>query len=267
MVVIERNLFRLNPRVDLERYAFTPQERELCERLAADFVDLPQLRAQTGLPEDLVRRLLYVLRVTHALILLPHVRRSLSGPVARAHPPSVPSPELDGQEAHAHAQVQQDDTVKSDAPRGGRARAATPPQAEAHYQRAQRLLKQKDYSQGLREAREAVKRGATHAEHQALYAWLLYQHGGGGDRIHPRVWEHLEHALKRDPRCERAHHYKASLLKRMGQLDHAYVHYKRALKLDNNNLEAAREVRLYEMRKRHEQQSAGLVDRLFRRHK
>jgi tetratricopeptide (TPR) repeat protein len=147
------------------------------------------------------------------------------------------------------------------APRSGK-RAWRKADAEEHRRRAEILLQRRDYISALQEAETALSLDGC-ARHEALYAWSLYLRTGT-TRVHPRALEHLERALKHDPRCERAYHYKAVLLKQTGQLDEAVWHFKRALKLDPKNLEAAREIRLHELRSSQREQS-GFMKRLFGR--
>jgi tetratricopeptide (TPR) repeat protein len=133
--------------------------------------------------------------------------------------------------------------------------------ADDCYERAIQLLKKRDYPNALQEVSLALRSGAARAEHDALYAWLLC-HDGGAFRIHPRAFAHLERALRRDPLCERAHYYKGMLLKQLGRADEAHFHFVRATQVNRDNVEAAREVRLYDMRQRREKPS--LIQKLLR---
>jgi len=282
MVAVGRNLLKLNPSADLARYGFSAEERKLVDALADGPIDADELAARTEAPPRVLRRFLYALRVTHALTILPSARRAQSGTVSHVPAPGTPSaaPARPG----SYSMVAPDhgtstlleggeheviiDFEDESPPRGDRARTGKQTQsaqAQAHLARAEALLQQREYAGALREASAALKLGAgNNADCQALYAWALYQHNGAGNRVHPRVWDHLEHALKRDPLCDRAHLYKAQLLKRVGRFEEAHWHFRRVLQLDHDNIEAAREVRLHEMRKRHLQPS-GLVRRLLDR--
>lgn len=274
MVAVGGNLLKLNPRADLARYGFSPEERKLVDALSDGVIDFAELKTRTEAPERVLRRFLYALRVTHALTILPSSRRTQSGTVEHVQVPGTGAAARPGSysmvapEHGTSALDADDDAIVIDfegdgveEPTPQRTQAA---QAQAHQGRAEALLKQREYAAALREASAALKLGAGNADCQAVYAWALYQHNGGGNRVHPRVWDHLEHALKRDPLCDRAHLYKGLLLKRVGRFEEAHWHFRRVLQLDHSNLEAAREVRLHEMRRRHTQPS-GLVRRLLDR--
>lgn len=135
-------------------------------------------------------------------------------------------------------------------------------QAEAHYRRAEALLKRKDYAGAQQEAERALSMASSCARYEALYGYLLFLRTGATGRVHPRARQHLEVAIKRDPRCEQAHYYMAVVLKQSGDVDKAYQHFKRVLKLNPGHLEATRETRLFEMRTK---QGAGFLDRLLGR--
>jgi len=366
MLTVARNLVKLNPRANIERYALTAQERAIVDCLAQGPIDLARLREEQDAPERVVRRVLYVLRITHALTLLPLVRRNQSGTVAHssplperspsapdfvppqgsmpgipgttARPPQAPSGFSDGANptvVFATPQVRPGSSPSiptarpssspktravsgtiagnpsmppsgaSLPPRGGKKnlpatralldkgagrysmgvpehatthpaqRSSAPPghsgrperpDPEACFARAERLLRQREYAAALAAANEALRLGGDRAEHEALYGWLLCLQGGGTElRVHPRAMAHLDRALRHDPLCERANHYKGMVLKRLGRFDEAHQYFLRAMQVNRDNVEAAREVRLYDMRKRNQNSRPSLVDKLFKK--
>jgi tetratricopeptide (TPR) repeat protein len=140
------------------------------------------------------------------------------------------------------------------------------PDPEACFARAERLMKQREYAAALQAANEALRLGGDRAEHEALYAWLLCLQGSDTElRVHPRAMQHLDRALRRDPLCERANHYKGMVLKRLGRFDEAHNYFLRAMQVNRDNLEAAREVRLYDMRKRNRDSRPSLVNKLLKK--
>jgi len=358
MLTVARNLVKLNPRANIERYALTAQERAIVDCLAQGPIDLARLREEQDAPERVVRRVLYVLRITHALTLLPLVRRNQSGTVAHTSPlpersPSTPdfappqvqpgttarppqdpgganptvvfaTPQLRPGSSPSIPKARPSSSPKTRAisgtiagnpsmppsgasmpPRGGKKnlpatralldkgagrysmaapehattnpaqRSSTPPgqsgrperpDPEACFARAERLLRQREYAAALAAANEALRLGGDRAEHEALYGWLLCLQGGGTElRVHPRAMAHLDRALRHDPLCERANHYKGMVLKRLGRFDEAHQYFLRAMQVNRDNVEAAREVRLYDMRKRNQHSRPSLVDKLFKR--
>jgi hypothetical protein len=359
MLTVARNLVKLNPRCNIERYALTAQERSIVDCLGQGPIDLARLREENDAPERVVRRVLYVLRITHALTLLPLVRRNQSGTVAHTSPlpeRASTSPEVAAPPPATTARPPQDPgganptvvfatpQVRSSAssqsmprvrppsspntrsisgtmvgnpsmpasgaslpPRAGKknlpatralleknldksagryslgtpehamtnpaARSSLPPSGrperpdpEACFARAERLLRQREYAAALAAANEALRLGGDRAEHEALYGWLLCLQGGGTElRVHPRAMAHLDRALRHDPLCERANHYKGMVLKRLGRFDEAHQYFLRAMQVNRDNVEAAREVRLYDMRKRNQNSRPSLVNKLFKR--
>jgi tetratricopeptide (TPR) repeat protein len=96
---IGANLLKLSPRVDRSRFAFTAQEQPVIDCLEAGALDLDALREQSAVPERVLRRVVYVLRLSRAITLLPAARRMVSGTIAHASPlPGVvldpPSPRV-----------------------------------------------------------------------------------------------------------------------------------------------------------------------------
>ncbi len=82
---------KLNPRVDLERYRFTPQEQAVIGMLWQAPIDVLQLQGQTDVAPHLLRRLLYLLAITRGITSLPAAHRATSGTIV--HAPPLPAPE------------------------------------------------------------------------------------------------------------------------------------------------------------------------------
>ena len=84
--------FRLRPNVLLARYGFTAQELHAVACLQRGSITVTQLRERAQVPEHALRRVLYVLWVTHALALVMSPRRVVSGTIRQpAPPPPLPS--------------------------------------------------------------------------------------------------------------------------------------------------------------------------------
>src|SRR5690349_320039 len=95
MLTVARNLVKLNPRANIDRYSLTAQERPIVDCLAQGPTDLARLREDTDAPERVLRRVLYLLPTTHAPTLLPLVRRNQSRTVAHSSPLPERSPSQD----------------------------------------------------------------------------------------------------------------------------------------------------------------------------
>jgi tetratricopeptide (TPR) repeat protein len=139
-------------------------------------------------------------------------------------------------------------------------------QAEAHFRKSEGLLKRKEYAGALHEAERALTVGGACARYEALYGYLLYLRGSSsGGPIDPRAIEHLARAIKRDSRCVHGHYYMALMLKQDGKAEQAHEHFSRVLKLQPGHLEAAREIRLFELRRAERRPSGRFLDRLLGR--
>ena len=75
----------------------------------------------------------------------------------------------------------------------------------------------------------------------------------------------LDRALKANPRNERAHFYKGTILKRMKRDNEAIRHFKQAVDINPRNVDAAREVRIADMRRDSKPPpgQGGILSRLF----
>jgi hypothetical protein len=84
MRLVSRSLIRLAAGVDLKRYGFTVEERLVLRGLEGA-VELEELRARVAVPDDVVQRVLYVLRMTRGITLSP-LTRTVSGTEFQAAP-------------------------------------------------------------------------------------------------------------------------------------------------------------------------------------
>ena len=114
--------------------------------------------------------------------------------------------------------------------------------ADMHFKAAAMLLQRGDCRRAVLSAQKAMKLAPARPEQRALYAWLLYQRSGAGADVPPSVWDHLEQALNADPDCAAAHRYTGVLLARIGDVEAARSHFRRALELDAGDADAEREL-------------------------
>lgn len=298
MRLVSRSLIKLSPGVDLKRYGFTAEERLVVRGLDQGPVEFEELNERVQAPADVVERVLYVLRITRGIALLP-LQRMVSGVVFHAPPlaaPSTPpsSPGRSQRPATARSEqptvpVQSQQPSRSPLPRSSRTPLAfgavgsnsNPPQtgrstsarpgdegaqkdnAEALWQQAKTFSRREQHDAALRAAHRAVKLGTPSPAREALLGWLIYQHDGAGLVANDHVWKCLNRALKREPLCEEALYYKGLVLGRTGEPDHAYAHFQRVLMLDPKHVGAEREVRIHEMRRDHEREQSGFLRRLL----
>jgi cytochrome c-type biogenesis protein CcmH/NrfG len=105
-------------------------------------------------------------------------------------------------------------------------------------------------------------------DYHAMHAWLLMQKFPGADAPTAKIVEALDRAIELHPAHEKAQLYKAQLLKRQGKHGEALKHFKKVVAINPNNLEAAREVRVANMREEQKEKigaksPAGLLGKLL----
>jgi tetratricopeptide (TPR) repeat protein len=114
---------------------------------------------------------------------------------------------------------------------------------------AQACFAKGDVERAERLARRAVKANAEAAAPLAMLAWLeaLKPANLSPTDTRPRV-AMLDRALRIDPSMEQAWYWRGMLHKRLENHQHAIRDFRRASELNPKNLDATRELRLYEMR-------------------
>ena len=116
-------------------------------------------------------------------------------------------------------------------------------------QKAEVLVRRRELNEALSILREALELNPDDADAHAMQGWIVFQMGTQTGNF---PWEQLhrsfDRAIELNERSSRAHLYKATALKRQGKDLTALVHFRKVAELDPKNIEAAREVRLAEMR-------------------
>lgn len=120
-------------------------------------------------------------------------------------------------------------------------------EAAGAYQRAEVLMKKRDYAAALVEARAAYEGDETQADYVALYAWL--ESLGRTDQVADLI-ALLDRALSLDANNVRALWYRGQLLKKSGKLMQAVRDFRAIIEIKPSHVDAQRELRVYEMRKR-----------------
>jgi curved DNA-binding protein CbpA len=135
------------------------------------------------------------------------------------------------------------------------------------FQKAEVLMKRREYNQALKVVNRAISRNANESEYHALQGWLLHLMNTGEGAPTDDMLRAFERALKINDKNERAHYYKGVVLKRVGRDNEALRHFRLAAELNPRNVDAAREVRLASMR-RHSKAppppTGGILSKLFR---
>ena len=122
--------------------------------------------------------------------------------------------------------------------------------AATAFQKAEVLARRGNLAEAEKYAQIAVENDAEQAEYAALYADLLSQkpersQGGG----YEDVLKMVNDARRTQPDNLKVRLYRARVLKRSGDMDAAHREFRSIVEQDAHNVEAAREVRLHEMRR------------------
>jgi tetratricopeptide (TPR) repeat protein len=143
--------------------------------------------------------------------------------------------------------------------------------AVSAFRKAEVLLKKRDLTGAEELAEFAASNDPDQAEYDALHAWIQARRvqAASGD-LGPYV-KRLDEAVKRQTNNVRIHYYRACVLKLAGKNGEALREFRHVAEADPSNVEAARELRLHEMRrqsqppKEPDTASRGLLDRFFKR--
>ena len=122
-------------------------------------------------------------------------------------------------------------------------------EAATNFQKAEICLRRADYPQAEQLCKKAHEADPDQPDYLAMLAWLyaLKPENQGGVPTLAAI-ARLDKAISISNRCERAHFYRGSLYKRLGNASMAAKDFRRAYDLNPRNIDAAREVRLHDMR-------------------
>lgn len=118
--------------------------------------------------------------------------------------------------------------------------------AAGAFQKAEVLVRKRDFAGALEEARAAYDGDPEQAEYGALYAHLLTRDQSGDVMEALGI---LDKAVESEPDNVRIRWYRGQLLKKIGNEPRAIRDFKHIVNLKPHHVEALREIRLYEMRK------------------
>ncbi|MFO0672970.1 MAG: tetratricopeptide repeat protein [Polyangiaceae bacterium] len=217
--------------VSLDRYGFTAEERRIAERFRA-----PSRPGMARL-EVLVA---YVLAITKGLVLAPEGTSPVRpDPKRFSTPPvgSVRAPRVTGD-------------------------------SRADFQAAEIALAQHDVERADVLCRAAYDANPRHPETMALLGWLRTLRPDGHALYALReATDLLDRAIDLDASCERAYNYRAQIRRAAGDIAGALEDFRSASRLNPHNVEAAREVRLHDLRAKRaaedERKSSGLFHRIL----
>lgn len=138
-------------------------------------------------------------------------------------------------------------------------------EAQSEYRKAELLFKKGDLAGAERFASAAVDKDPEQPDYSSLLAWIRANKPAVGPDDLDASIRLLDTALSASPNHQRSLWYRGSLLKRLGKEKLAMVDFRKLLALDPRHVDAAREVRLFEMRGggKREETGKGLLGGLF----
>lgn len=123
--------------------------------------------------------------------------------------------------------------------------------AASCFQKAEVLFKKRDMVAAEEQARKAVEDDPSQSEYQALYAWIQAQRA---DRMESGKYDDLivilDQSVAAMPENIRILWYRGQLLKRAARMNKALKDFKKILELRPSHVDAQREIRLWEMRRK-----------------
>lgn len=146
-------------------------------------------------------------------------------------------------------------------------------------QKAEALLKKNELATAENHAKMATLADPEQPTYAALLAWIQAQQRpvptleeGKTSTAYDDLIATFDQLLRKEPDFERAVFYRAMLLQRSGHAERAFKDFSRALELNPRNIDAAREVRLYQMRTKNKPEEpqpketgGGIFGKLFKR--
>lgn len=226
--------------VDLDRFGLTRIEWQVANALRKRSFTYRELLAERFAPPRVVRRLIYLLRVTKCISAVPQQRTSLVRALRRSSMQALQRPSMPVVAAPPIAPQRPLSVVPSlrpsDPPSRGPAAAL---RADSFFREAELLKHQRDLSGALLRALRAVELEPGEASYHALVGHLVFCN----DRRPVKAAEvivHLDRALRIDPQCHSAHYYRALALKRWGDDEGAEHHLRVTLSIKPSHRGARR---------------------------
>lgn len=132
--------------------------------------------------------------------------------------------------------------------------AARAIEAEVDFQKGEVFYRKGDYAQAVAYFQRAVTGNPDEGEHLAMLAWSRYQQIDRSLRADHRAaaMTDLVRALTLSPRCARGHYFLGKIHLEDKNTDAALECFRKASRLRKDYIEAMREIRLIEMRRRKE---------------
>jgi curved DNA-binding protein CbpA len=135
------------------------------------------------------------------------------------------------------------------------------------YERVQVFVRKHQYEEALELLNKILLINKDEPDYHAMNGFLLMQKHPG-DTASGAILAALDRAIELHEDHEKAHLYKAQMLKRLGREKDALKEFRKVVSINANNLEASREVRVAQMRTEKQQPTAtkaaaGLLGKLL----
>ena len=132
--------------------------------------------------------------------------------------------------------------------------------AEEHFRKGEMAHRRGLYSLAEKEFKTALELNPEEGEHHAMAAWAAWCNADDKQAILADVKKGLNKAIELNPKCVPAFFYLGQLYKHVGDEVRANAAFQRVLNLAEGHVEALREVRLIDMRRKSGDKK-GLFDR------
>lgn len=132
--------------------------------------------------------------------------------------------------------------------------------AEEHFRKGEMALRRQLFSLAEKEFKTALELNPDEGEHHAMAAWATWCHADDKDAIALDIKKELNKAIELNSKCVPAFFYLGQLYKHVGDEARAMAAFHRVLDLAEGHVDALREVRLLEMRRKGGDKK-GLFDR------
>lgn len=121
-------------------------------------------------------------------------------------------------------------------------------EASAEFQRAEIMLRRREYDAAILHARAAATLNPEDADYHAFIGWVLHQKFPEANAPIDDMLACLDRAIELDAKSDKIHYYRGVILRRVGRESEAVSHFEKAALLNPRNVDAIREVRIAKMR-------------------
>lgn len=128
--------------------------------------------------------------------------------------------------------------------------------AASAFQKAEVLMKKRMLAAAELEAQRALQDDPDQADYLALFAWIQASKPDSEAHL-PEVLRMLNEAVLGNPNSEKIRSYRMQILKRVGRVQEAVADCRIIVERNPHNVDAQREIRLWEMRRTHHAQQRG----------